>query len=66
MDPRGCADPPPKPGYVEGVPCLLLLVKQGCTNAEGSTGVVYVGTRATTWPFADLTPRSQKRWQVAR
>jgi len=64
VDTRVVADPTPKPVYLEGVPFLLLLVKQVFTNADGSTGVLYLVTRATTVTFAAITPSYQKRWHV--
>ena len=39
MDPLGCADHAPKPGYLAGVPCPLLLVKPVFITEDGSTGV---------------------------
>jgi hypothetical protein len=52
--------------YLEGVPFLLLLVKQVCTNEEGSTGVLYLVASDTTLTFDDLTPSSQKPWHGER
>ncbi len=66
VDTLGGADPTPKPVYLEGVPCLLLLVKPVFTNEDGSTGVWYVVTSATTLTFADLTTSYQKRGNVER
>lgn len=60
------ADPTPKPVYLEGVPFLLLLVKQVFTNEDGSTGVLYLATSDTTLTFDDITTSYQKRWNVER
>src|SRR5216683_2077875 len=66
VDTLGVADPTPKQVYLEGVPFLLLLVKQVFTNADGSTGVLYLVTSDTTLTFDDITTSYQKRWNVER
>jgi DDE superfamily endonuclease len=60
------ADHTPKQVYLEGVPFLLLLVKQVFTNEDGSSGVLYLVTSDTTLPFADIPTIYQKRWNVER
>ena len=42
----------------------LLLAKQVFTNEDGSTGILYLGSSATTCSFHDLTTNYQRRWQV--
>jgi hypothetical protein len=64
VDTLGFADHTPKQGYLEGVPFLLLLVKQVFTNEDGSSGVLYLVTSDTTLPFADIPTIYQKRWNV--
>src|SRR4029450_11886245 len=62
VDTLGFADHTPKQVYLEGVPFLRRLVKQVCTNEDGSSGVLYLVTSDTTLPFADIPPIYQKRW----
>ena len=54
----------PRQIYLEGVDFPLVLVKQVFTNEDGSLGLLYLVSSATTLPFDDLTTTYQKRWQV--
>ena len=47
--------------YLEGVWFPLLLVKQVCTNEDGSIGILYLVASDTTLSFDDLTTRYQRR-----
>lgn len=61
VDTRGVEGDTPQQVYREGVSFPLLLVKQVFTNEDGSTGVLYLVTRATTLTFDDIPPLYQKR-----
>jgi hypothetical protein len=50
--------------YLEGVDFPLLLVKQVFTNEDGSVGLRYLVSSATTLSFDDLTTSYHERWQV--
>jgi hypothetical protein len=50
--------------YLEGVEFALLLVKQVFTNEDGSTGILYLVTSATTLDGNGITAIYQKRWNV--
>jgi len=50
--------------YLEGVDFPLLLAKQGFTNEDGSTGILYLVSSDTTRAFHDLTTNYHRRWQV--
>ena len=50
--------------YLEGVDFALLLVKQVCTNEDGSTGILYLVTSDTTLDGNGITAIYQKRWNV--
>jgi hypothetical protein len=50
--------------YLEGVAFPLVLVKQVCTNEDGSVGIRYLVSSATTLSFDDVTTTYHKRWQV--
>jgi DDE superfamily endonuclease len=50
--------------YLEGVECVLLLVKQVFTNEDGSTGIQYLVTSDTTLDGNGITAIYQKRWNV--
>ncbi len=54
----------PREVYLEGVDFPLLLAKQVFTNEDGSIGILYLVSSATTLSFDDLTTNYQKRWQV--
>jgi hypothetical protein len=54
----------PREVYLAGVDFPLGLAKQVCTNADGSSGILYPVSSATTLSFDDLTTTYQKRWQV--
>ena len=66
VDTLGFADTAPTQVYLEGVPFPLRLVKQVFTNEDGSTGVLYLVTSATTLTLDDLTTLYHKRWNVER
>ena len=57
-------DTPREEVYLEGVDFPLVLVKHVFTNEDGSCGVLYLVSSATTTSFDDLTTTDQKRWQV--
>lgn len=50
--------------YLEDVGFPLLLVKQVFTNADGSTGILYLVTSDTTLEGNAITTLYQKRWNV--
>ena len=50
--------------YLEGVDFPLVLVKQVFTNEDGSVGIRYLVSSATTLSFDDLTTTYHTRWQV--
>ena len=50
--------------YLEDVGFPLLLVKQVFTNADGSTGILYLVTSDTTLDGNGITTLYQKRWNV--
>ena len=50
--------------WLEGVDFPLILVKQVFTNADGSTGTLYLVTSDTTLSFEQITALYQKRWKV--
>jgi len=50
--------------YLEGVDFPLLLVKQVFTNADGSTGILYLATSDQTLDYELITTIYQKRWKV--
>lgn len=50
--------------YLEGVAFPLVLVKQVFTNEDGSVGLRYLVSSATTLSFDDVTTTYHKRWQV--
>jgi DDE superfamily endonuclease len=50
--------------YLEGVDFPLVLVKQVFTNEDGSVGIRYLVSSATTLSFAALTTTYHERWQV--
>ena len=54
----------PREVYLEGVDFPLVLAQQGFTNEDGSSGILYLVSSATTLSFDDLTTNYQKRWQV--
>ena len=54
----------PRLVYLDGVAFPLLLVKQVFTNEDGSCGMLYLVSSATTLSGDDLTTSYQKRWQV--
>jgi DDE superfamily endonuclease len=64
VDTLGLEEPTPREVYREGVDFPLMLVKQVFTNEDGSRGVLYLVSSATTMSFDDLTTTYQKRWQV--
>ena len=51
--------------YLEGVDFPLVLVKQVCTNEDGSLGMRYLVSSDTTVSFAGLTTTYHERWGVA-
>ncbi len=50
--------------YLEDGDFPLVLVKQVFTNEDGSSGIRYLVSSATTLSFDDLTTTYHKRWQV--
>jgi len=64
VDTLGLEEHTPREVYLEGVDFPLVLVKQVFTNEDGSCGVLYLVSSATTLSFDDLTTTYQKRWQV--
>ena len=50
--------------YLEGVAFPLVLVKQVFTNEDGSVGLRYLVSSATTLSFDDVTTTYHKRWEV--
>jgi Transposase DDE domain. len=64
VDTLGLEEHTPREVYLEGVDFPLVLVKQVFTNEDGSCGVLYLVSSATTMSFDDLTTTYQKRWQV--
>lgn len=50
--------------YVEGVDFPLYLVKQVFTNADGSTGILYLVTRDSDLTYDEITTLYGKRWNV--
>ena len=50
--------------WLEDVPFAVLLVKQVCTNDDGSTGVRYLVTSELTLNFDRITKLFQKRWGI--
>ncbi len=54
----------PRRVYLEGVDFPLMLVKQVFTNEDGSLGILYRVSSATTLAVDDLTTTYHTRWQV--
>ena len=50
--------------YLEGVEFPLHLVKQIFTNADGSTGILYLVTNELTITYDRMTTIYQKRWNI--
>jgi hypothetical protein len=50
--------------YLEGVDFPLVLVKQVFTNADGSTGILYLVTNNLECTYEDITTIYSKRWNV--
>lgn len=52
--------------WLEGVDFPMLLVRQVFTNADNSTGILYLLTSDTTLDYAAITTIYKKRWKVER
>jgi len=52
------------PIWLEGVPFEMLLSKQVFTNADGSTGILYLVTSDTSLSAQDMRDIYHKRWKV--
>jgi hypothetical protein len=50
--------------WLEGVPFEMLLSKQVFTNADGSTGILYLATSDTSLSAQDMKDIYHKRWKV--
>ncbi len=50
--------------WLEGVDFPLVLAKQGFTNEDGSSGILYLVTSDTTLDFGQITTLYQTRWKV--
>lgn len=50
--------------YLEGVDFPLIVVKQVFTNADGSTGILYLVTNNMECTYEDITTIYGKRWNV--
>ena len=50
--------------WLEGVDFPLVLAKQVFTNADGSTGILYLVSRDTNLSYNRITTIYQKRWNV--